>query len=413
VSRVSGKGVCERSSGEQMISKSNLLQVGLIVIFSGIASAQNFPPARQASDFNVEISNLLSTKYVGSVPAGGQHSGLYGNGNLRRVADWQPSAEAPFAASVLRVEFWLEQDAIRIEVQAYLGEIPPNSRPPDWEKLQKIKIASRLVRVDETVGIDEARRVGIEPFQFKVVRAAPWSVGPPEIVNKTQALNVEATTEERPAYTVTVRNVSTKNISAIEWYGTENDRKGGGGGEQSASLIPAGRPFQINQHFSNSPEKDESKPEQPRRRQIVIAAVLFEDGSFEGEPDEAAEMAASWTGDALQLSRIIPLLQTAATSTDQDQAGMLTKLKTEVEALSDDVDPEAVAKVLTHFPKLSEETQRIVTIRLKAGLGSARRNLLSEIQRVEYQRAHAADTDVRTWLGQIIRKYEKVRSPYL
>ena len=37
-----------------MISRSNLLQVGLILMSSGIASAQSFPPPRQASDFNVE-----------------------------------------------------------------------------------------------------------------------------------------------------------------------------------------------------------------------------------------------------------------------------------------------------------------------------------------------------------------------
>jgi hypothetical protein len=383
---------------------------------SAIASAQSFPPPRQASDFNVEISNLISTRYVGSVPAGGQRSGLYGNGPLHHVADWKPSADVPVGASVIKVDFWLEQDAIRVEVQAYLGETPPNSRPSDWEKLQHLTIASRLVRLDETVSIDEARRVGIEPFQIKVVRAAPWSVGPPEIVNKTQALNVEATTEERPAYTVTVRNVSTKTIAAIQWYGTENDRKGGGSGEQGGPLIRAGKLFQIHQRFSTAEEKrsDESGPELPRRRQIVIASVLFEDGSFEGDVEVAAGMAASWTGQAVQLSRIIPLLQTSSAAPDQDEATVLTKLKTDVGALSEEVDPALVAKLLTHFPKLPEELQRSVTSRFKAGLGFAKHNLLSDIQRFEYQRAHAAETkDARTWLEQIIVRYQKVQSPYL
>lgn len=400
-----------------MISKSYLLlQVGLLLLSSAAAAAQTFPPARQASDFNVEILNFMPNKYVASVPAGGLHSGLYGTASLRRVADWQASAEVPLAASVLKLEFWLEQDAIRIEVNAYLGEIPPNSRPPDWEKLQQLKIASRVVHVDETMIFEEARRVGIQPFQIKVVRAAPWSVGPPEIVNKTQALNVEATTEERPAYTVTLRNVSTKNITAIQWYGTENDRKGGGGGEQAMPwLIRAGRLFQIHQHFSNSEEQraDNSKPDLPRKRQIVIAAVLFDDGSFEGDSDVAAGMALSWTADAWQASRIIPLLQTALASAVQDQAAILTKLKADAGALGEEVDPQLVAKVLAHFPKLSEEEQRATTVRFKAGLRFAKNNLLSQIQRFEYERAHRTDAqDVRTWLAQIIARYQKQQSPY-
>jgi hypothetical protein len=398
-----------------MISKFHLLfVVGVTLISSAFARSQNFPPPRPASDFNVEITNLISTKFVGSVPADGKRSGLYGNGTLRHIADWKPSADVPSAACVIKVEFWIEQDAIRVEAVAYLGEMPPNSRPADWEKLQKLKIASRLVHLDETVNFDEARQVGIEPFVVKVVRAAPWSVGPPEIINKTQALQIESTSEERPAYTITVRNVSSKDIAAINWYGTQNDRKGGGGGEQSDPLIPAGKLFQIQQHFNNPAMNpaDNLPTDVPLRRQIVIAAVLFEDGTFEGDTDVAAGMALSWTGDALQFSRIIPLLQTAAESAEQDES-ILAKLKTEVAALSEEVDPALVAKVLTHFPKLSEETQKLATVRFKPGLRLAKSSLLNEIQKFEYQRSGPVVKDMRTWLKQLITRYQRVQSPYL
>ena len=41
-------------------------------------------------------------------------------------------------------------------------------------------------------------------------------------------------------------------------------------------------------------------------REIVIAAILFSDGTFEGEPDEAAEMAAEASGERIQLTRVLP-----------------------------------------------------------------------------------------------------------
>src|SRR6266536_6084052 len=117
-----------------------------------------------------------------------RRSGYFVNRNLHRIATWKPSEEVPLGVSVLKVDFWLEEGAVRLEVQAYLGESPPYSRPADWEKLKKVTVASRLVHDGETISVSETERVGIEAFQVKVVRAHPWSIGPPEVINKTQAL---------------------------------------------------------------------------------------------------------------------------------------------------------------------------------------------------------------------------------
>jgi hypothetical protein len=401
-----------------MIPKSKLVWgIGLVLVWCAGAASQTLPAPPPASDFNIEILNLDPPRYVDSVPSQGVHRGYYANGRLRRIADWTPSADVPLAVSVLKVEFWLEQGAVRLEVLAYLGETAPGSRPPDWQKLQQIKIASRLVHEGETITLDETKRVGVEPFQIRIARANPWSVGPPEIVNNTQALTVEGTTEQRPAYIVRLRNVSAKNITAIQWYGVANDRRLGGSGQRGARLIPAGKLFQIYQRFASSDEgsSGQSKSELLTRRQIVIAAVLFDDGSFEGEPDAAAGMAAQWTGESLQLSRLRQLLKSVSANADEDQTTRLTKLKADITGLNTDVDPAVTTKLLTHFPGVSEDMrQRRITIELKAGLMFAKDNLLREIQRFEFQRAHTPDAkDLGTWLTETITKYEKIQAPYL
>src|SRR5215471_18379054 len=401
-----------------MTPKSKLLLISaLLLTWSGRCASQTLPTPPPVSDLNVEILNLTGSKYVGSVPDHGAHGGLYANDRLRRVAGWTPTADTPVAASVIKVEFWLEQGVVQLEVQAYLGEIAPGSRPPDWEKLPKIKIASRLVHEGETISVDETERVGIEPFQVKIARTDPWSIGPPEILNQTQALHVEATTENRPAYFVSVRNVSTKTITAIQWYGVANNRRLGGAGQRGARLIPAGKLFQLYQRFVSNDQGTAapSKSDLPTQRQIVIAAVLFEDGTFEGEPDAAAAMAAQWTGESLQLSRLMQLLKSASANTDGDQTTRLTKLKADITAMNTEFDPALAAKLLTHFPGVSEDIrQRRITIEFKAGLMFAKDNLLHEIQRFEFQQAHASDAkDLSTWLKEMITKYEKVRAPYL
>jgi len=379
-------------------------------------AAQTLPTPPPVSDLNVEILNLYSSEYVGAVPEDGAHGGVYANDRLRRVVGWTPTTEVPVAVSVLKVEFWLEQSAVRLEVLAYLGEIAPGSRPPEWEKLQKIKIASRLAHEHETVTLDEARTVGIEPFQVRVARANPWSVGPPEVINRTQALTVEGSAEQRPAYFVRIRNVSAKTITAIQWYGVANGRRLGGAGQRGVRLIPAGKLFQLYQRFATSESglPGQPNPELPTQRQIVIAAVLFDDGSFEGEPDAAAAMAAQWTGETVQTSRLIQLLKNAA-SGDGDPATRLTKLKADITALGTNADPALAAKLLTHFPDLSDDMRQLrIAIELKAGLMFAKDNLLHEIQRFEFQQAHAPDAkDLSTWSIEMITKYEKVRAPYL
>jgi hypothetical protein len=401
-----------------MIAKSKLLLVtGLVLIWAVRCPAQTLPSPPPASDFNIEILNLGVPRFEDSVPSQGAHGGYYANSRLRRVADWTPSTDIPLAVSVLKVEFWLEQGAVRLEVLAYLGEIAPGSRPPEWEKLQKIKIASRLVHEGETITLEETKRVGVEPFQVRLARANAWSVGPPEIVNQTQALTVEGSTEQRPAYIVRLRNVSAKNITAIQWYGVANDRRLGGAGQRGARLIPAGKLFQIYQRFASSDEgpAGQSKSDLLTRRQIVIAAVLFDDGSFEGEPDAAAGMAAQWTGESLQLSRLMQLLKSVSANADEDQTTRLTKLKADIAALNTDVDPALATRLLTHFPGVSEDMrQRRITIEFKAGLMFAKDNLLREIQRFESQQAHAPGTkELSTWLTEMITKYEKLRAPYL
>jgi len=401
-----------------MTAKSKLLLISaLLLMWSGRCASQTLPTPPPVSDLNVEILNLNAPKYVGSVPDHGAHGGYYANTRLPRIAGWTPSADVPLAASILKVEFWLEERAVRIEVHAFLGEIAPGSRPPDWEKLQKIKIASRLAHEGETIKIDETERVGIEPFQVRITRADPWSIGPPEVLNKTQALHVEATTENRPAYFVRVRNVSTKNITAIQWYGMANGRRLGGAGQRGMQLIPAGKLFQLYQRFAATDESPAARPnaDLPLQRQIVIAAVLFDDGSFEGEPDTAAGMAAQWTGESLQLSRLMQLLKSEAADADSDQATRLTKLKADITAVDTNVDSAVASKLLTRFPGVSDDMrQRLITIEFKAGLMFAKDNLLHEIQRFEFQQAHALDgKDLSTWLREIIKKYERLRAPYL
>lgn len=393
------------------MNKPGCLMILLLLLSSSGASQERLqrPQRPPASDFNVELINFWQTSFMASVPAAGR-SGLWAHGNLRRIPAWKPSEEVPAEVSALKIEFWTEEGAIRIEVKAYLGQSGPHSRPEDWEKLPTVKVASRLVREDETISIVETERFGIEPFLVKVSRSAPWSIGVPEIVNKTQALTVTHLSEARPAYTLTVRNVSHKHISAINWYGLTNLRRGSGTGLSGAPLIRAGSVFDIHQRFGFDESRPEESPmERPPKRAIVIAAVVFEDGTFEGEVDQSAEMAASLAGHNLQFLRAIQLLRAVALLPDDDLPAILSKLKRKLASLGETAAPEVVTELVSRFAPASEDTRnRRIKEEVNNSLKSAKNHLVQTLEKFEYQWSKSPTrAALELWLKETIAELER------
>lgn len=72
---------------------------------------------------------------------------------------------------------------------------------------------------------------------------------------------------------------------------------------------------------------------------ITILAVVFTDGNIEGEPAAVSELRDWRLGLRLQLTRILPLLQSALDSTETDMPIALDKLKTQISYLQVEPSP--------------------------------------------------------------------------
>jgi hypothetical protein len=377
-----------------------------ILLLAAHVTSQHRVPRLPSSDFNIEIINLQTpeaTSFVAPVPGAGGRSGLVARHGLRRIPAWKPSGEVPVEPSALRVSFSLEENAVRVEVIAYLGPTESGSlRTAEWDASKTVKVAVRLVREDETVTISEIERFGIEPFMVRVLVAAPWN-GTAKTVNKTQALTVTAVGEERPDITVAVRNVSQKHIDGLSWYSRENGRRSGGSGS-AARLIPAGGVFEIRQRFDLNKAAS--------TREVVIAAIVFEDGSFEGEPDDAAQMAADLTGLRTQISKTIQILKNISTSSPQDSKAMFSRLKREIEALEEEADPSVLNELVTRFATASEDmrNRRIKEI-LQNSLQSVNRKSRRQVWDFERQLEHSGGNDLEQWISETIKELERMLGP--
>lgn len=391
--------------------------ITLLIFFGTAVSQRQDSRPSTASDFNIEITNLDSRKHVFSIPDPPRHAGYVAHVDLKRIPEWKISEEAPEATNALRLRFWIEAGMPQIEVLAHLGKV--ETRPYEWDKQKATKIVSRQLPIDETITITETQAFGIVPFQVKVFRAQPWSVGPPQVTNKTQALTVLSLTENRPVYTLTVRNVSHKAINAIHWYGIENGQKQGGSGTSAAPLIAAGRPFELRQRFALAEERIQSEPGVlqpankeivPSNREIVIAAILFSDGTFEGEPDEAAEMAADSAGERIQVSRVLWLLEKMSGTAETEYEVRLKKLKNDIRALSEEVDARVANELITQFADASEDMRnRRIKEEVANGLRYIKNEVIQEIEKFERQREISpAKASFESWLKELMSMLGKM-----
>lgn len=388
--------------------------ITLLICFGSAASQR--PRSSAASDFNIEITNLDGGKHFFSIPEAPGRAGYIAHNNLNRIPEWKISEAAPELTGALRLQFWIEAGMPQIEVLAHLGNI--ETRPYEWDRPKAAKVVLRALPIDETITITETEAFGIVPFQVKVFRAQPWSVGPPQVTNKTQALTVLTLTESRPVYVLSVRNVSHKAISAIRWYGLDNGQKQGGSGMSAGHLIAPGKPFEIRQRFGLAEEKIQSQPANqpaggaivPTSREIVIAALLFSDGTFEGEPDEAAEMAAQTSGERIQLNRIRRRLEKMSGTAETEHAASLKNLKTDISALSDEVDARVANELITQFAGASEDMRnRRIKEEIANGLRFVKNDVIQEIEKFERQREHSpAKANFESWLKEMIETLGKM-----
>ena len=364
-----------------------LLITLLVSCVAGFAQARRQQrPA--VSDFNIEVIGLDNRTHIFSVPESPGKASYIAHIDLKRIPEWKISADVPAETGALHLQFWIEAGVPQIEVTAYLGKVEPDSRPYEWDKLAASRVALRPLRPDETITISETERFGIVPFQVKVARAQPWNAGPPTVKNKTQALSVSAVADNRPFYILSLRNVSHKTINAIHWHGVENGNKVGGSGMSGLPLIVAGGAFELRQRFGFMEEKPKAEGSalSPLEREIVIEAIVFDDETFEGAPDVAAEMAANMTGDRIQLLRINRLFGKLSEGALRDPE-QLKKLKSDVVALSEEVDPTVINELVLRFAEASADMRnRRIKEEVANGLRSTKNHVLRQLEKLESRR---------------------------
>jgi len=356
-----------------------------------VAAAQEGPlpvPSRLV----VQVSYLAGVKPAYLAVPGGAWSGRF-----ERVNTVEPRAAADKVLAV-DVKSRLDGERVEVRVGVHVGE-----RYFD----RFVEVATYTVAPGETVTAGALEAFGVAPIVFKVLRVNDADAAPPVVANKTQSIEAavtQFTPTPLPRAVVTLRNLSSKRVRAVE---VDQVLRGARRATSMATefkgkilMEPGGtyeRKLWVTEGQTTgadfTPESIES---------IVVATVVFEDYTFEGDVGPAAWVKAHDEGERVQLVRVMELIRSAHAARDVGTAEAPGRFRAAVAALGVSAPQESIDGILKSYPGFGGPAGRE---RIRPGveftMHRVRRDLLEELDAFEKQfRAEPAGNSFKAWLRQ-------------
>lgn len=286
-----------------------------------------------------------------------------------------------------------EGEGAQIKVSVFVGH-----RHFDREEV----VGTYTAGVGEEVVVKELERFGVEPFRVTVRRLDPHPAAPPVVVNKTRSVEasiVAPDSSKGVRLGLTLRNLSSQRLLAVEYRETREGRviwSTFGAEKEGRPLLEPGaaRTQPLSQvHLGHVSPEGLYVPHAPET--ILLAAAVFEDGTYEGEPLAAARALAQNEGARLQLTRALAVLRKTPAG-----PGAAARLKTQIEALGVEADAAAVEAIVRRYPDLSEPDRKFVKAVAEVSMHRVRKELLDELAALEGgPAAPPGDGKLREWLA--------------
>jgi hypothetical protein len=382
----------------------------LLLCLSGVAQERPSTPVKHELALAVELGGAHQTI---EIPA--FNGGYAGVASLRRLNSWKPSTGE---ALVDHLIFKIVREAET--VIAHLSVRMQNDK--------EVLVGTYRLNEGDAVMTDAVTRFGVEPLVLRVVKAKPSFKDPlppimPKVENKTKAIEVVGFHQKSTpsdSFQLTLRNVSNKNIIALDLFMPSADGNGGSGQRSQGSdkahplMIPGGisvRHIAVSRGGRMTP--DGFVPDIAIQQTLIIRTVVFDDGTYEGLVEPAAEIEAHRRGLDIQRKRILRLLQEPQKTNEGDVVTPLSELKELAYALGKTVDASVALELMDLFPSLDEKAKGSVLQTVEGGLRDGKLELLRYISDFEeMQKQPGEHITFAEWLKQTKTAYEKLTTPF-
>src|SRR5207248_710920 len=121
---------------------------------------------------------------------------------------------------------------------------------------------------------------------------------------------------------------------------------------------------------------------------FVVAAVVFADGTYEGNGRVARTVTAIRAGDKIQLTRIVSLLREAQAAPDAGAPEWLARLKERADALGCVADASALAEVSNQYPEFTDDGRGSARVPAEVAMSVVKKDLVDAL--AEFEKGEAA-----------------------
>ena len=218
--------------------------------------------------------------------------------------------------------------------------------------------------IGETKTLKDLRSFGIQPFIITLLDTVPPLPPPPAFVNDTKSIeivSVRAENSPNPAYIITLRNLSEKNVSGVGFNLTFDGRPGGTGflaADEDRPLIEAGG--MVEKYVRAMMPRRTATGFVPSAAFAVtlhIRSAVFSDLSYEGDAKDACLTEIGSIARKAYLTQVLSLLNNQlAAETVTDNVEAAKQFKEKVAAIRIEVD----AKASLTSPGCDDVAQRVL-----------------------------------------------------
>jgi hypothetical protein len=196
------------------------------------------------------------------------------------------------------------------------------------------------VGVGEQKMINDLRAAGVEPFSITLLNTVPPLPPPPAFENQTKSVEIASVRSEnlpKPAYVVTFRNLSDKNLQALRIDVRRDGRPGTSAFFQHEDGRPIIEPGGTGERYLGVETARRTAtgyaPETAASNTIVIRGAVFADMSFEGDVEVACSLESMKLGRRLWLQQVLPLIDQELTKPIEDSIAAARQFKAKFSTL--------------------------------------------------------------------------------
>jgi hypothetical protein len=202
----------------------------------------------------------------------------------------------------------------------------------------KKKLGDHRAGLNESVTLTELSDLGYHPLTLRVLPPTPPPRPAPVLLSNAPSLRLDAAKENWDTFTIAVHNLSARGLVAYaiggvrtardhSWHETE--------GTAAHPAIPAGG-TDANVELATNP--------------VVLLCALFDDGSWEGDPDFAASFKVRLAASEAMERQIDEVAARALSDPALDDAARVERIRAGIDALSEKLSPELVREALAGVP---------------------------------------------------------------